>query len=83
MSTELTKRDTLVHHEEHDRELTRVIMICLDDDSAETTFNWAQENFIAPHKDLVSSIMNHTGGLTGLDCVGECTSSGYSGCTLY
>ncbi|KAG1467148.1 hypothetical protein G6F56_004569 [Rhizopus delemar] len=53
MSTELTKRDTLVHHEEHDRELTRVIMICLDDDSAETTFNWAQENFIAPHKDLI------------------------------
>ncbi|KAI9275986.1 hypothetical protein BY458DRAFT_141536 [Sporodiniella umbellata] len=53
MSTEITKQDTLIHHEEHDRDLSRVIMVCLDDESAETTFHWALDNFIVPHKDLI------------------------------
>ncbi|CEG79255.1 hypothetical protein RMATCC62417_15446 [Rhizopus microsporus] len=49
----LTKKDTLIHHEEHDRELTRVVMVCLDPVSAQVTFDWALDNFIVPQKDLV------------------------------
>jgi hypothetical protein len=50
----LTETDTLIHHEEHDRELSRVVMVCLDPDSADTVFTWANDNFIIPSKDLVS-----------------------------
>ncbi|KAI8345306.1 hypothetical protein EDC96DRAFT_521731 [Choanephora cucurbitarum] len=50
----LQKTDTLVHsHPEEIPDLTRVVLICLDPDSAEVTFHWAMENFIEPHKDLV------------------------------
>ena len=54
----LTKTDTLVHHfEGHadtNPELTRVVLVCLDPESASITFKWAIDNFIAPQKDLVS-----------------------------
>ncbi|KAG2203943.1 hypothetical protein INT47_007526 [Mucor saturninus] len=53
----LTKKDTLVHfnegHAEEGHELTRVVLICLDPESADITFQWALDNFITPTKDLV------------------------------
>lgn len=56
----LTKRDTLVHysegHAEEGHELTRVVLICLDPESADITFQWALDNFISPKKDLVSRV---------------------------
>lgn len=57
----LTKKDTLVHasegHAKEDHDLTRVVQICLDPESAEHTFKWALENFIVPKRDLVSSFL--------------------------
>lgn len=54
----LTKKDTLVHfnkgHAEEGNELTRVVLVCLDPESADITFQWALDNFISPSKDLVS-----------------------------
>ncbi|KAI8639830.1 hypothetical protein BD408DRAFT_445686 [Parasitella parasitica] len=53
----LKKTDTLVQTyagtSDESPELTRVVLICLDPDSADTTFHWALDNFIAPKKDLV------------------------------
>lgn len=65
----LTKKDTLVHasegHAKENHDLTRVVLVCLDPESAETTFKWALDNFIVPKKDLVSCYctvryINHT-----------------------
>ncbi|KAI9247818.1 hypothetical protein EDC94DRAFT_625769 [Helicostylum pulchrum] len=53
----LTKKDTLVHasegHAKEDHHLTRVVLVCLDPESSETTFKWALDNFIVPEKDLI------------------------------
>ncbi|CEP09187.1 hypothetical protein [Parasitella parasitica] len=53
----LKKTDTLVQTyagtSDESPELSRVILVCLDPDSAETTFKWALDNFIVPKKDLV------------------------------
>ncbi|KAI8047724.1 uncharacterized protein B0P05DRAFT_565399 [Gilbertella persicaria] len=50
----LQKTDTLVHsHSHEDTNLTRVVLVCLDPESAETTFHWAIDNFVIPQKDLV------------------------------
>lgn len=61
----LTRKDTLVGvypggHSEEGHELSRVVVVCLDPQSAETTFQWAMDNFIVPKKDLVS--FSNTGG---------------------
>lgn len=54
----LVKTDTLVHsseaHPDTHPELTRVVLICLDPESAGITFQWALDNFVCPKKDLVS-----------------------------
>lgn len=54
----LVKTDTLVHsfegHADTNPELTRVVLICLDPESAGITFQWALDNFVCPKKDLVS-----------------------------
>ncbi|KAI8328024.1 hypothetical protein BD560DRAFT_417493, partial [Blakeslea trispora] len=53
-SPPLQKMDTIVHsHPEETPDLARVVLICLDPDSAEVTFHWAMDNFIVPQKDLV------------------------------
>jgi hypothetical protein len=55
----LQKTDTLVKHfsgkSDESTELTRVVIVCLDPISGDTTFQWALDNFIVPHKDLVIS----------------------------
>lgn len=55
----LKKTDTLVQTyagaSDESPELTRVVLVCLDPESADTTFRWALDNFIVPHKDLVST----------------------------
>jgi hypothetical protein len=54
----ITRTDTLVQtykgKADESPELTRVVLICLDPESAEITFEWALENFIVSQKDLVS-----------------------------
>ncbi|KAF1805777.1 hypothetical protein V8B55DRAFT_1488855 [Mucor lusitanicus] len=53
----LKKTDTLVQTyagaSDESPDLTRVVLVCLDPESADTTFQWALDNFIVPKKDLV------------------------------
>lgn len=53
----LKKTDTLVQTyagtSDESPDLTRVVLVCLDPESADTTFQWALDNFIMPKKDLV------------------------------
>ncbi|KAG1123699.1 hypothetical protein G6F42_010301 [Rhizopus arrhizus] len=53
----LKKTDTLVQtyagSSDESPDLTRVVLVCLDPESADTTFQWALDNFIVPKKDLV------------------------------
>lgn len=61
----LKKTDTLVQTyagtSDESPDLTRVVLVCLDPESADTTFQWALDNFIVPKKDLVSTQKWHLG----------------------
>ncbi|GAN03395.1 universal stress protein YxiE-like [Mucor ambiguus] len=54
---DIKKTDTLVQTyagaSDESPDLTRVVLVCLDPVSADTTFQWALDNFIVPKKDLV------------------------------
>ncbi|KAI7906390.1 uncharacterized protein BX663DRAFT_496257 [Cokeromyces recurvatus] len=50
----LKKVDTIVHNDDNGPELNRVVLICLDPESSNVTFQWALDNFIVPSKDLVN-----------------------------
>lgn len=52
------RRDTIVEYYDHESEavqskLDRVVMISIDENSAEYVYNWALDNFIQPERDLV------------------------------
>lgn len=48
--------DDIVHHELEDTEynaLTRVVVICLDEETGESVFQWSVSNLINPQVDMV------------------------------
>jgi hypothetical protein len=57
MSNPAGNKDVLVQNtpedSDHHSSLSRVVLVCLDPVSADITFQWALDNFIAPQKDLV------------------------------
>jgi hypothetical protein len=57
MSNPAGNKDVLVQNTseapDHHSSLSRVVLVCLDPVSADITFQWALDNFIAPQKDLV------------------------------
>lgn len=88
----LQKTDTLVRHfagkSDEIPELTRVVLLCLDPISADTTFHWALDNFIIPPKDLVSKKKSKKGyrnpiHLSNVGYSGSCSSSRHTCSTLY
>jgi hypothetical protein len=57
MSNPAGNKDVLVQNTseapDHHSSLSRVVLVCLDPVSADITFQWALDNFIAPQKVLV------------------------------
>jgi hypothetical protein len=52
------RRDTIVEYYDHENEavqskLDRVVLVSIDENSAEYVYNWTLDNFIQPERDLV------------------------------